>query len=75
MMAAGKQEEIVERHKYYVNRFTNKDRCPRCNAVNVSFFKKDRITWVCIECGTQFTPKSMVKLLRRKGASIKWKRP
>lgn len=39
------------------------ERCPRCSNEIAQFWKKDEWTWVCLECGINFTPRTKLREL------------
>ena len=64
-------------HDKFINRFTagTVNRCPRCSVSGRSFYQKDSETWVCLDCGTHFTPECVLDKWRKELAEIQWKRP
>lgn len=65
---------LIESHDRFTNRFDSSQRCPKCSQYGKSFFKKDEVTLACLECGIQFVPDDVLKLLRDEVSKISWKR-
>ena len=75
-VAVVKESGPILEHPKFVNRFSVGvgDRCPRCSMQGRSFYRKDSETWVCMDCGTHFTPECVLSGLRDELAEIQWKR-
>ena len=73
-MALDKHTPVCPAVNRFTNRFTDKDRCPNCSMYQKSFYRKDDETYVCLECGTHFTPNKVLNELRFECSSVSWKR-
>ena len=70
-MALGKHEGSCIN---FTHRFNDNNRCPKCSNQHKSFYKLDKDTLVCMECGLHFMPLDRMVELRNELKEVKWRR-
>lgn len=58
----------------FTNRFVDKNRCPKCSNYSKSFYVLGEDTYVCLECGTHFTPSGRLAELVERCSKVSFDR-